>query len=75
MEFVTRSMADGSAITSTHTARVDDGEPLGPFPAASPATSRIAQLDVSGRVVRFDVEASSGGNVGAVEIRIFGPAR
>ncbi len=75
VEFVTRSMADGSAITSTYTVRVDDGEPSDRSPAASPATSRIDPLDVSGRVVRFDIEESSGGNVGAVEIRIFGPAR
>jgi hypothetical protein len=75
VEFVSRSMADGSAITSTFAVHVDGGEPLGPFPAASPATSRIGQLDVNGRVVRFDVEQSSGGNVGAVEIRVYGPAR
>jgi F5/8 type C domain len=75
VEFVTRSMADGSAVTSTFTVRVDDGEPLGPFPAASPATSRITPLELSGQAVRFDVEQSSGGNVGAVEIRVFGPSR
>ena len=37
IEFVTRSMADGTAITSTFTVRVDDGDPLGPFPAAGVA--------------------------------------
>ena len=40
-----------------------------PPPAASPnPTSAAESCD-------FDVEASSGGNVGAVEIRVFGPAR
>jgi hypothetical protein len=74
VDFVTRSMADGSAITSTYTVTVDDGRPLGPFAAGSPAASRVAPLEARGRLLRFDVEQSSGGNVGAVEIRIFAPA-
>jgi hypothetical protein len=73
VEFVTRSMADGSAVTSTFTVSVDGADPVGPFAAASPATSRPVALDVTGRVLRFDVEQSSGGNVGAVEIRVFAP--
>ncbi len=73
VEFVTRSMADGSAITSTYTVAVDGDSPRGPFPAASPATSRVAPLGVSGRRLRFDVAQSSGGNVGAVEIRVYAP--
>lgn len=73
VEFVTRSMADGSAVTSTFTVSVDGGEPLGPFDAASPATRRVAVLDVTGTEFRFEVERSSGGNVGAVEIRLFAP--
>jgi hypothetical protein len=73
VEFVTRSMADGSAITSTFTVSVDDGEPLGPYPAGSPARPRPAAIEVRGRAVRFDVESSTGGNVGAVEIRIYAP--
>jgi hypothetical protein len=67
-------MADGSAITSTFTVSVDDGEPTGPFPAASPATTRLAPLEVTGRLLRFDIEESTGGNVGAAEIRVYAPA-
>jgi len=70
-EFVTRSMADGTAITSTYTVSVDDGPAIGPFPAGTLATPRPAAFTARGRVVRFDVAASSGGNVGAVEIRVF----
>ncbi|HUP76646.1 MAG TPA: discoidin domain-containing protein [Acidimicrobiales bacterium] len=70
-EFVTRSMADGSAITSTFTVSVDDGPSIGPYPAGTLATPRPAAFTARGRVVRFDIATSSGGNVGAVEIRVF----
>ena len=70
-EFVTRSMADGSAITSSYTVSIDGGSPVGPFPAATTAVARPATFAARGSVVRFDVVASSGGNVGAVEIRVF----
>jgi hypothetical protein len=73
IEFVTRSMADGSAVTDSYTVAVDGGQPLGPFPAGTPASPRPSQVDATGRLLRFDVETSSGGNVGAVEIRIFAP--
>jgi len=73
VEFVTRTMADDSATTSTFTVAVD-GEPFGPFDAATVRTSRFAALDgVTGQVVRIDVDASTGGNTGAVEIRILAP--
>ena len=72
-EFITRSMADGSAITTEYTVTVDDGEALGPFPAGSPADARFQAVSASGRTLRFDIEASTGGNTGAVEIRVFGP--
>ncbi|MEO8696827.1 MAG: discoidin domain-containing protein [Acidimicrobiales bacterium] len=70
-EFVTRSMADGSAITSTYTVSVDGGPALGPFAAGTLAAPRPAAFTARGRVVRFDIKTSSGGNVGAVEIRVF----
>jgi hypothetical protein len=72
VEYITRSMLDGTAIAETFTVTVDDGEPLGPFPAGTPADPGFAALDTSGQVLRFDVEASTGGNVGAVEVRVFG---
>lgn len=74
VEFVTRSMADGSAVTESFTVTVDGGEPAGPFPAGTPATRRISEIDATGRELRFDVESSTGGNVGAVEIRAYAPA-
>jgi hypothetical protein len=73
VEFVTRSMADGSAVTEHFSVSVDRGEPAGPFPAGTVASRQVSELTTTGREVRFAVEASTGGNVGAVEIRLFGP--
>jgi hypothetical protein len=73
VEFITRSMLDGTAITETFTVSVDGGEPVGPFPAGTPIDPNFAALDATGRMVRFDVESSTGGNVGAVEVRILAP--
>ena len=71
-EFLTRSMTDGTATTTTYTVTVDDGEPLGPFPAGNPADAATTEIDVTGQVFRFDVSDSTGGNTGAIEIRILG---
>jgi hypothetical protein len=73
VEFVTRSMADGSARTTTYTVTIDGAAPRGPFDAATVAQRSPVELEARGRVVRFDIDASTGGNVGAVEIRVFGP--
>lgn len=71
VEFLTRSMADGTAITSTYMVTVDGGAALGPFPAGTPANPRPSPVEVTGRILRFDVMSSTGGNVGAIEIRVF----
>ncbi|MBA3286481.1 MAG: discoidin domain-containing protein [Acidimicrobiia bacterium] len=70
VEFITRSMLDGTAVTETFTVTVDDGATLGPFPAGTPAEPNFAAIETTGRTFRFDVDTSTGGNVGAVEIRI-----
>ena len=64
--FRTREMSDGSAITRTFTVTVD-GTTLGPFPA-----SKVVPVEVTAQVLRFDIEASSGGNTGATAIEVFG---
>jgi hypothetical protein len=73
VEFITRSMLDGTAVTETYTVTVDDGATLGPFPAGTPAEPNFATIETTGRVFRFDVDTSTGGNVGAVEIRTLAP--
>jgi len=67
--FRTREMSDGTAITTSFTVTVD-GQAYGPFPAG-PGLS-TADLSVTGHVFRFDVDTSTGGNTGAVEIEIYG---
>jgi hypothetical protein len=74
VEFVTRSMADGSAITDRYTVTVDGGETFGPFPAGSPSNPRFAEAEFTGRELRFEISSSTGGNTGAVEIRVFAPS-
>lgn len=73
VDFLTRSMTDGSAIAETFTLTVDDRETLGPFPAGNPAEPQIADISVTGQTFRFEVESSTGGNTGAVEVRLFAP--
>jgi hypothetical protein len=73
VEFVTRSMPDGTAIAETFTITIDDGDTFGPFPAGTPVEPEVAAVDTAGRIVRFDVDASTGGNVGAVEVRVLAP--
>ncbi len=72
-EYITRSMADGSAITTTYTVTVDGGDVLGPFPAGNPADPRFQAVPATGRILRFDIDSSTGGNTGAAEIRVLAP--
>jgi len=70
VEYITRSMLDGTAIAETFTVTVDGGDTFGPFPAGTPVEPNYAAIDTTGRSFRFDVDTSTGGNVGAVEVRI-----
>lgn len=67
--FRTRSMTDGTSITSSFSVTVD-GRSYGPF-EAGPGLS-VGLFEALGRTVRVDVESSSGGNTGAIEIEIYG---
>ena len=73
VEFLTRSMADGSAVTQTYVIIVDEDERLGPFSASTPARRILEAAAFTGRRLRFELEGTTGGNTGAVEIRVFGP--
>ena len=74
VEFLTRTMADGSATTETFFVVVDDGERFGPFTAGNPANPVVNDISFTGRVLRFEVDATTGGNTGAIEIRAFAPS-
>ncbi len=73
LEFLTRTMADGTATTTSYTVTVDDGDTYGPFPAGNPADPMFTEVSFTGQVLRFDVVDSTGGNTGAIEIRVFAP--
>jgi hypothetical protein len=74
VEFITRTMGDGTATTTQYTVTVDGGDTFGPFDAGDPADNRFAEAEFVGQVLRFDVVASTGGNTGAIEVRAFAPA-
>jgi hypothetical protein len=74
VEFITRTMGDGTATTTEYTVIVDGGETFGPFTAGNPSDNGFAEAAFTGQVLRFDVVASTGGNTGAIEVRAFAPA-
>ena len=73
VEFLTRTMADGSATTETFFVVVDDGDRLGPFVAGNPANPVLNEVSFTGQLLRFEVHDTTGGNTGAIEIRAFAP--
>lgn len=70
--FRTRSMSDGSATTAAYTVTAD-GVEYGPFAADEPF-SELRDAGVSAQVLRFDIDTSTGGNTGAIEIIVQAPA-
>jgi hypothetical protein len=74
VEFLTRSMADGSAIANDYFVIVDDGDRLGPFTAGNPANPEFAAVSFTGKIIRFEIDTSTGGHTGAIEVRVFGPS-
>ena len=57
-----------SATTATF-AVTANGQTFGPFPVDEPF-SGLDDVDVSAQVLRFDVDTSTGGNTGAIEIEV-----
>ena len=71
VEFITRTMGDGTATTTEYTVMVDGGDVFGPFSAGDPSDNRFSEALFAGQMVRFDVVSSTGGNTGAIEVRVF----
>lgn len=67
--FRTREMTDGSAVTESFTVTVD-GTMLGPFPVGNDPV--VLDESITGRILRFDADQTTGGNTGAAEIEIYG---
>jgi hypothetical protein len=72
IEYWTRSMSDGSAITESFTITIDSGETFGPFELEEFAVLNIFPVDFVTSTLRYDVERSTGGNTGIIEIAAFG---
>ncbi|NNC43726.1 MAG: hypothetical protein HKO03_10875 [Acidimicrobiia bacterium] len=66
VSFRTRSMSDGSALTSEFTVEAN-GETFGPFPAGDLAS----EVDFEAQILTYRVDTSTGGNTGAVEVAAF----
>lgn len=71
LSFITREMSDGSAITRTFAVVVDGRRRYGPFAAGDRLDPRTVAVSFTGRVLRFEVVQSTGGNTGAAEIEVF----
>ncbi len=72
LEFWTRAMADGTAITQSFTITIDTGETFGPFELPSPDQAYVFEVDFVTSTLRFEVETSTGGNTGAKEVAAYG---
>jgi len=68
--FRTREMSDGTSITRSYTVSVDDADPIGPFDAGIGLV--VSDFAALGQVVRIDMDTTTGGNTGAVEIEVYG---
>lgn len=72
IEYWTRAMSDGSAITESFTITTDSGETFGPFEVEAHTDLSTFDVDFETSVLRFDVERSTGGNTGIIDIAVFG---
>ena len=72
IEYWTRAMSDGTAITESFTLTIDSGETFGPFEPESYSNLTTFEVDFETTTLRFDVESSTGGNTGIIDIAAFG---
>ena len=72
VEFWSRFMSDGSAQIFEFTVTTDSGEMYGPFTLPDYEQAYDFEVEFEAESLRFDVVDSSGGNVGAVEIAVYG---
>jgi hypothetical protein len=68
----TRAMNDGTAITELFTITTDDGETYGPFEVEAYTDLTTFEVDFETQMLRYDVETSTGGNTGIIDIAAYG---
>jgi hypothetical protein len=72
LEYWTRAMNDGTAITESFTVTIDGGETFGPFELEDYSELSTFEVDFETTTLRFDVEESTGGNTGIIDIAAYG---
>jgi len=72
LEYRTRAMSDGTAITEAFSITSDSGETFGPFEPEAYTELSTFDVDFETTTLRFDVERSTGGNTGIIDIAAYG---
>lgn len=72
VEFQSRSMSDGSAITRAFTVTTPEGEEYGPFDIPDTSSSYRFEVPFEAETLRFNLMETSGGNTGVVDIAVYG---
>ena len=72
VEFQSRAMPDGSAITKAFTITTGQGQVFGPFSLPDPNNGYRFDLNAEAESLRFDLVETSGGNTGVVDIIVYG---
>lgn len=72
VEFQTRAMGDGSAITHSFTIVTGDGQEYGPFDLPDASNSYRFEVPFEAETLRFNLMDTTGGNTGAVDIAVYG---
>ena len=67
-------MSNNTAQIFSFTVTNDTGEVFGPFELADASQAYEFAVDFVASTLRFDVETSSGGNTGFVELEAYGEA-
>lgn len=72
IEYRTRAMNDGTAITEAFTITADSGEVFGPFEVEAYTDMTTFEVDFAAATLRYDVQQSTGGNTGIIDIAVYG---
>ncbi len=72
LTYTSRVMTDGTSRVISFTVTTDSGEVYGPFEVPEGQQLSEFEVDFVAETLRFDVEESTGGNTGAVDIGVFG---
>jgi hypothetical protein len=72
VEFQSRAMSDGSAITLAFTITTDEGEVLGPFTLPDANSRYDFDVAIEAETLRFDLMDTTGGNTGIVDVAVYG---